>query len=151
MNKHELNPQFIISEPENEIFKKIIKIYFFYYQNEFTYSYWNWSITKIIDNIFFNRQIFDNKTLNNIVNNITNSEEIYKNFLINDEGIFFINNKKYQFLKEYGNNNIEFGYDHHCVYKGKRILNNRCLNYCNKNHCFKTFQNSIIFLSNNKI
>jgi hypothetical protein len=135
----ELNPQFIISEPKSEIMEKIINIYFFYYENNLTYSYWNWSITKIIDNIFFNRQIFDKENCNKIANNITNSQEICKDVVIDKEGVFFIKNKKYQFLKESGDNTIDSAYDHHCVYKNKRILNNRYKNYSNENHCFISF------------
>jgi hypothetical protein len=116
--------------------EKIINIYFFYYENNLTYSYWNWSITKIIDNIFFNRQIFDNENCNKIANNITNSQEICKDVVIDKEGVFFIKNKKYQFLKESGDNTIQSAYDHHCIYKKKRILNNRYKNYSNENHCF---------------
>jgi hypothetical protein len=136
IHKNELNPQFIISVPKNEIFEKIINVYFFYYENKLTYSYWNWSITKIIDNIFFNRQIFDTEKLNTYANLITNSKEICKDVIINDEGIFNIKGKKHQFLKECGNKDIEFSYDHFCIYKGKRVFNNRYLNYCNENHCF---------------
>ena len=143
MHKHELNPHFIISEPNNEIFIKIINMYFFYYNNNLTYSYWNWSITKIIDNIFFNRQIFDNKSCNMSANIITNSEEICSNILVDNEGIYIINNKKYQFLKECGNSNIECGYDHYCIYKDKKILNNRYKNYCNESHSFLLSNNNV--------
>lgn len=136
MHRNELNPHLIISEPRNEIIKKMINMYLFYYENNLKYTYWNWSITKIIDNIFFNRQIFDKKDYNDTVNSITNGEETSKITNIEDEGIYLIKNKKYQFLKEYGRKDIESGYDHHCDYKGKRILNNRYENYCNQNHCF---------------
>jgi len=127
---NEINPHILGSKPNDSIMKRIIEFYILYYNNKIQYSYWKWSITNFVNNIFYNKQIFkiENKNIDDF---------IFKDLNIENDGIYTINNKKYQFLKEVGDTNKPCDYSYYCKYNNIVILKNRYDNYCNITHSFK--------------
>jgi hypothetical protein len=159
-----LNPHIIVSRKNEEILKKCIDTYIGYYENKFFYEYCNWSITIIMFNIFITDVFsYDKKEDNKIkqiikkyskFGNYFNSISIISNLLLDsvtlknyfkvfiiplinkNESIFIIkNNKKYQFIKEIWNENEDIS-KVYCVYKNRRVLNNRYVNYNPNKHKF---------------
>jgi mannosyltransferase OCH1-like enzyme len=118
-----LNPHFIMSVPNNIIFKKCIDIYLTKFRNKEKYSYWDWSIVTIMEHVF-----------------ITHFQKKFKK-----SGVYNIDGIKYQFLQEVIKNKLStikiFGiklgndHNHYCEYNGRKILNNRYKDY--DNHKFK--------------
>lgn len=102
-----MNPHIIFSYKNNEILEKCINIYIDFFNKKKKYSYWDWSIVPIFNELFFY---------------ILQKKKIKKG-----SQIITINNKKYKFLQE------EPGGEQ-CSYKGNIVLNNRYKNY--KNHEF---------------
>jgi mannosyltransferase OCH1-like enzyme len=77
--KDNTNPHFIVSIPKHKILKLCIDTYLDFYRNNIKYSYWEWSITKIMKNATYT--VF--------------------NKYINKDGVYYdSDNNKYQFLKE---------------------------------------------------
>jgi mannosyltransferase OCH1-like enzyme len=125
---NEINPHVLGSKPNDFILKRIIEFYISFFNNKIQYSYWNWSITKFVNKIFYNKQIFINEN---------GDDSIFKDLNIENDGVYTINNKKYQFLKEVGDTNKPCDYSYYCKYNNKIILKNRYDNYCNSTHLFK--------------
>ncbi len=111
--RNNTNPHFIISIPNHKILKICIDTYLDYYRNKKPYSYWEWSITKIMKNAIY--KVF--------------------NKYINKDGVYYDkDNNKYQFLKETSKFTIkdlfpflEDGHNYgkngeYCKYKNKNIL-----------------------------
>jgi len=109
--QHALNPHIIISQKNEYILKECIDIYTTKFTEKF--DYWNHSITMIMFNV-----------VNNLIPNFKN----------NREGIYKVKNKKYQFILEIHNTNKLS--DVYCIYKNKKILNNRYQNYDSVNHTY---------------
>ena len=103
------NPHFIMCEKHNKIIGKCIDQYIHFYLSRKIYSYNNWSIVHIFNNILKFK----------INNNIS--------------GEYIINGKKLKFLKE---EQINTNGRQYCNYKGHIVLSNRYENY--KNHRFMT-------------
>jgi hypothetical protein len=82
-----------------------------------------------MNNIFYNKPIFANQN---------NSDFIFKNGRIDVDGIFEIDGKKYQFLKEIGDPTKPCDYSYYCKYMDKKILNNRYNSYSNSTHSFSS-------------
>lgn len=76
------NLHFIISEPEEPLLKYLIDTYIEYYNTKINYNYWAWNITRILDIYTYSDETTTLK---------------YQEH--NSEGIYIINNKKYQLLQ----------------------------------------------------
>ena len=114
--KSSLNPHFIRARAGDSLLEKCIQTYVDYYHQRRMYSYWGWSICSVM--------------------------KIHLPHFGEKDGIqtVMVDNtpKQCQFLKE----NYPLGYsslgshDHHCVYNGKRVLNNRRKEYDPRSHQF---------------
>ncbi len=112
------NPHFIVAKEGDEILKLSIETYLKFYRTNYKYEYMRWSITSIFNNIFKDIDFPErDKT-----------------------GIYNIDGKIYQFLKEIYPHNGTLG-DVYCIYKNLRPFNNRYKNYCYDNHVFHEFKN----------
>lgn len=111
-SNHLFNPHFIMAKPNDTFLKKCIDKYISFYNNNKIYTYWGWSIVTVLDSIM---------------------ETMYK-INVTKDGIYTIDDKKCLFLKEVYGKNYQ---DNHCVYKSKRVLNNRYKNYDFEKHAFK--------------
>jgi len=100
------NPHIIMCCKENPLMRLCYYDYIEFYLIKKTYTYWKWSIVYI-----FNYNI----------------KQLFKNKTPTKEGIYYLEGKKYQFIKEIANyiNNK----NDHCVYNGIKVLNNRYSNY----------------------
>jgi hypothetical protein len=105
------NPHLIISTANNIILKRCIDVYINKFNNKMAYSYWDWSIVKVFNDVVL---------LNNY----------YK-----DEGIYVLKNSnmKVQIIKEQSNENK---YDFYNVYNKVIILKNRSKLWNYKIHSF---------------
>jgi hypothetical protein len=123
-----INPHFMVSQPNHKLLKMCIDKYLEIYRNKKPYSYWGWSIVFIMKHCLYN--IFGEYNTK--------------------EGIYYDNdNNKYQFLKEQiPINLIDIlniknlwlktdlnSYNIYCKYNNIKILNNRYRSYFN--HEFK--------------
>ena len=68
---------------------------------------------------------------------VDKQEPTYKLFgkYINEDGVYVLNGRKYQFIKEI---KTWKHHDIHCVYKNTKILNNRYADYDNMNHKYES-------------
>ena len=123
MNKDEMNPHLIISLPKHIVLKHCIDRYIEMYDSKIKYSYWGWSIVSVM------------------------RDALYKLFgkYINEDGVYVLNGRKYQFIKEI---KTWKHHDIHCVYKNTKILNNRYIDYDNMNHKFERENNILIQIYN---
>ncbi len=126
-SNEDINPHFIVSEPEHKVLKMCIDKYLEMFKENKKYSYWGWSIVGIMKEALYN--IFDE--------------------YITEDGIYFDKgNNKYQFLKEvfkwpdftFDFKNIwkrikcdTFGM--YCKYNNIKVLNNKYDDYID--HEFK--------------
>jgi hypothetical protein len=114
----------------------------------------NGKIVDVLNNIFAIKLFSSKKTENiylkmaidryieNYTNNVEYSYHFYTivnifripDFFLNTEGIYMINNKKYQILK---NIYCTFISDEHSVYNNIKVFNNRYKNYCHHYHTFR--------------
>ncbi len=101
------NPHFLLANAGDPLLKSCIDTYIQYYTTKKPYAYWDWSITRI-----FTIPNFMKKT---------------------ESGIYIWNGIKIQLLKEFVGKERT---DMHCMYKNKRVLNNRILSYDYTAHCF---------------
>ena len=108
------NPQLIICNKENLILKKCIDEYVLKYKNNNMYDYWDYSIMNVMNKVI----------------DIDNYD--YK------WGIYTYENIKIQILKDKPG---KHHYNAFCKYKNLRVLNNRSINWDNKNKCFKNIYN----------
>jgi Glycosyltransferase sugar-binding region containing DXD motif len=115
------NPHFILVNSNNDVIKKCIDDYLFYYKNNVPYSYWSWSIVPM-----FNRHL--DMGIHN-----------------NRPGFYYYKNKTYKFLKE-GKDNEDGDGRQYCYYDGKRILSNRYISYQNHGFVNNLFTNAYEFL-----
>lgn len=104
------NPNFIIANKGEEILKKCIDWYIDKYKNNDAYDYWGWSIMTAFK---------DTLHLGNEYNK--------------QDGIYYLNDKKIQILKECVGKNH---YDDHNIYKNLRIFNNRYSDWNYNTHSF---------------
>lgn len=97
------NPHFIVSKKFNYNLYDTIQKYVYYYNQKIQYSYWGWSVCKLLTNINID---FDYKS--------------------NDKNIFIYNNRKYQFLLENAesNDNIVLNCNNISEYKANNNNNN---------------------------
>ena len=110
MTKDQMNPHLIITYPGNIILKQSIDRYIEMFDTKYNYSYWRWSIVYVMSDILYT----------------------FFGEYINTEGIY-TQGMKIQLIKEIYKNRLE---DVYCVYKNKRILNNRYADYDSINHIF---------------
>lgn len=96
------NPNFIISNKDNIILEKCIDWYLEKYKNNDKYAYWEYSIM----NAF--------------------TKNLHPIDFKKEPGIYHFENMKIQLIKECPGNNH---YDAHNIYNGKRVFNNRDLNW----------------------
>ena len=109
---NEPNPHILISKPNDPIIKLCLDIYERENFNK-KYDYWSHSITKVMNKVL--REMFDE----------------YNNHI---EKNYYKNNYKVQMLLEKAKGNkIK---DIYCVYKGKRVLNNRYKSYNSSKHSY---------------
>lgn len=107
IRKNLYNPHFIVSNRENKFLKLCIEKYLEYYTAKKEYSYVDYSIVSIFSSIF--------------------------TYDFSCEGIYNVENSKYQFLK----NVFENGeLNEHSEYNGKRVFNNRYAIYNQETHNF---------------
>jgi hypothetical protein len=111
MDNMNFNPNFIIAQKRSIILKKCIDWYVLNYNNNKTYSYWDWSIMRVLTDVL----------------NIRNYNK--KRY-----GIYYSNNLKIQIIKECPGKNH---YDAHNIYKGLRVFNNRYKEWDHNTHTFK--------------
>jgi GR25 family glycosyltransferase involved in LPS biosynthesis len=130
------NPHFIMAQKEDTDIKNIIDQYINYYTSNVEYSYNNYSIVTFFSNFF--------------------------NYDFDKEGVYFLNNKKYKFLKnvyeDINGKELNIDYDNicdgiineHSLYNNIRVFNNRASSYSYDNHNFKntefSFKNFLINL-----
>jgi hypothetical protein len=100
------NPHIIFANKDDEVLKKCINLYIHYYNTKKPYSYWGWSIVNVM-----------NYVLGFKINN-------------SDPGVYYVENKKFKFLKEQEDKN----YVQYCTYNNINVLKNRYIDY--KNHNF---------------
>jgi mannosyltransferase OCH1-like enzyme len=108
------NLHFIMANPGEPILDYLINKYVEYYTTEKEYDYWPWSICRIFD-------IYTNET------------KILNNNEYNKEGIYYINDKKYQLLTDVFGDHY---YDNHCAYNNKRIFYTRTDVWNSEGHHF---------------
>jgi GR25 family glycosyltransferase involved in LPS biosynthesis len=113
------NPNFIIAKAGEKILKDSIDLYIHWYKTKKRYNYWDWSIMKVFTEVIK-----------------------IKNFNKKD-GIYNINNKKIQIIREVEGVNH---HDDHNIYKGLRVFNNRYKNYSADTHSFKEEKEEITFI-----
>jgi len=112
------NPQFILSKKYDENLYNIIHKYINYYINKIEYSYWSWSICKLMEKI-------------------TDFE-----LSINSDNIFTYNNKKYKFFTE----NIYNNKDKFVYYFSNFDCQEYFSKYSNVvSYAYVTYKNYIIF------
>lgn len=107
------NPHIIFAHQYDKILKLCIDKYIDFYNNNKLYTYWDWSIVNVMNNVLGFK--------------FNNSEE----------GIYYINNKKYKFIKEQKESNDT----QYCTYNNMNVMKNRYSNY--KNHNFTSFNNNL--------
>jgi hypothetical protein len=105
------NPQFILAQKGDSYLYKIINKYIQYYVDKIEYTYWSWSICKLMEKIH--------------------------NFHIdkNTDNVFLVENKKYKFFCEYinTNNNLIFDYTNFDYKTASKYRNDEILVCC----CYK--------------
>lgn len=106
------NPNFIMAKKGDSILNKCINMYINWYREQKPYSYWDWSIMKVFTDII----------------KLPNYS--------NQDGIYYLDNKKIQILKECPGQNH---HDAHNIYKGIRVFNNRYKEYDADKHGFQSF------------
>ena len=94
---------------------------YLYYYTYIEYSYWGWSITKIFKELLINKYK-------------------YEILLKKNEGIFLLNNKKFQFIKEMSHDKHNYN-DVYCKYNNIIIFNNRYSIYDYNKHIFNDSEN----------
>jgi hypothetical protein len=95
------NLHFIMANAGEPLLNVLINKYVDYYTNKIPYDYWHWSICRIFDIVSGEKCI------------VLNNEEH------NKEGIYIIDNKKYQLLQDVFGNNY---YENISVYDNKTLL-----------------------------
>lgn len=105
------NPHIIISKNNDIILKECLNIYEKLFIKN--YNYWDHSITKVMNIVLLNK---------------------FKNYNNHIENNYYIGNYKVQIILEKAHN-LKFK-DVYCVYKNKRILNNRYKEYSSSLHTF---------------
>jgi len=109
-----LNLHFIMAISGEPILNHLINKYIEYYNNNKPYEYWSWSICRLFDVISKETQILNKSEYNK-------------------EGIYTIDNKKYQLLQDvFG----EHYYDNHCVYNNKKLFYTRTDVWNSEGHTF---------------
>lgn len=119
-NNNCYNPHFIMANANDNILKQCIDKYLLLYNNKIDYSYWGWSIVYIFNDVLK----FD----------INNS----------NEGIYYIDNKKYQFLKESHNINKVY------VINGRKIILDNFIQQPFMYNKLKVFNNKYITYKDHK-
>lgn len=108
------NLHFIMATAGEPLLKHLIYKYIEYYTNKIPYDYWPWSICRLFDAV-------------------TNENKILLNSEYNKEGIYNIDNKKYQLLQDmFG----EHYYDNHCLYNNKKLFYTRTSVWNSEGHHF---------------
>ena len=108
------NLHFIMATAGEPLLKHLIDKYIEYYTNKKPYDYWPWSICRLFDAV-------------------TNETQLLLNSEYNKEGIYNIDNKKYQLLQDmFG----EHYYDNHCLYNNKKFFYTRTSVWNSEGHNF---------------
>jgi hypothetical protein len=108
------NLHFLMATAGEPILKHLIDKYIEYYTNKKPYDYWSWSICRLFDAV-------------------TNETQLLLNSEYNKEGIYNIDNKKYQLLQDmFG----EHYYDNHCLYNNKKLFYTRTDVWNSEGHHF---------------
>jgi mannosyltransferase OCH1-like enzyme len=118
------NPHFIYTIPHHPLLKRCVELYEEKYDNNDKFEYWPWGSPIIMT-----------KAYNELVGNIRYDDYIDIDSMGN----------KYQIIKEINPKPEEYiAHNIYCEYKGKKILNNRSLDYDPDNHKFKKENKSVI-------
>ena len=107
------NPHFIMANAGEPLLKYLIDKYIDYYtNNKKPYDYQGWSICRILDIVVNENQILNAHT---------------------KEGIYIIDNKKYQLLQDVFGDHY---YDNHCVYNNNKLFYTRTVVWNSSGHNF---------------